>query len=222
LAHQIRNYNSFTWLNGSFIVDWQIHNIDVCCWAKGCWPVAAQGQGGRQVREVPDQVFDHVSVEYIFPDDSRLFVQGRHMRGCWNIFSDFAHGTKGSARIMHRLGSPEPCIWRPGKMSDENLLWHYEGPRPNPYQYEHDLLFEAIRKDQPYNETERCVQAVMAAILGRMAAFSGQLVTWEQAFNSDLVLAPGVDEMSWDSPPPVQPDEHGRYPVAKPGITKAF
>ncbi|MFP4058530.1 MAG: Gfo/Idh/MocA family protein, partial [Candidatus Brocadiia bacterium] len=71
LMHQIRNYSCFTWLNGSFLLDWLIHNLDVCCWVKDAWPVAAQGQGGRQVRSVPDQLFDHYAVEYTFPDGTR-------------------------------------------------------------------------------------------------------------------------------------------------------
>ena len=50
LAYQIQNYSCFTWVNGSFLLDWLIHNLDVCCWCKDAWPVAAQGQGGRQVR----------------------------------------------------------------------------------------------------------------------------------------------------------------------------
>ena len=78
LAHQIRNYSCFTWLNGSFLLDWLIHNLDVCCWVKDAWPVSAQGQGGRQVRTEPDQLFDHYAVEYTFPDGTRLFAQGRH------------------------------------------------------------------------------------------------------------------------------------------------
>jgi predicted dehydrogenase len=59
LMHQIRNYSNFTWLNGSFLLDWLIHNLDVCCWCKDAWPVSAQGQGGRQTRTKNDQLFDH-------------------------------------------------------------------------------------------------------------------------------------------------------------------
>jgi len=88
LAHQIRNYSCFTWLNGSFFLDWLIHNLDVCCWVKNAWPVSAQGQGGRQVRTEPDQLFDHYSVEYTFGDGTRLMAQGRHIGGCWDFFGD--------------------------------------------------------------------------------------------------------------------------------------
>ncbi len=220
LSHQIRNYSCYTWLNGSFMLDWLIHNLDVCCWAKGMWPVSAQGQGGRQVRTEPDQLFDHYSVEYTFPDGTRLQAQGRHQDGCWNFFGDVVHGTTGCAVLGE--GIPQPRIYRGHRRTSENLLWEFEGAQPNPYQVEHDLLFDAIREDRPYNETERCAYAAMTGILGRMAAESGKEVTWSQAMASNLELAPGLDELTLDSPPPVRPDEKGRYPVAIPGKSKVL
>lgn len=221
LAHQIRNYSSFTWLNGSFFVDWLIHDIDVCCWIKNAWPVSAQGQGGRQVREHPDTLFDHFAVEYTFADGSRMHVQGRHMARCWNFFGDVIHGAKGSAVVLEGW-KERPRIYKSLRQSPDRLVWTYDGPLPDPYQIEHDRLFEAIRRDTPHNETERCVNAVMTAILGRMAAESGQEVTWEQAWASTRELAPGLDRLTWESDPPVKPDAQGRYPVAMPGITEAL
>ena len=106
LAHQIRNYSNFTWLNGSFMLDWLIHNIDICCWIKHAWPVSAQGQGGRQVRTEPDQLFDHYSVEFSFADGTRMQAQGRHMSGCWDFFGVVVHGAKGSAILGEGIAQP--------------------------------------------------------------------------------------------------------------------
>jgi len=220
LAHQIRNYSCFTWLNGSFILDWLIHNIDVCCWVKDAWPVSAQGHGGRQVRTAPDQLFDHYAVEYSFPDGTRLFAQARHMRNCWGFFGDVIHGAKGCAVLGE--GVRNPRIWKGHEQTPKNLIWEYKGPGCNAYQVEHDLLFEAIRQDKPYNETERCANAAMAGILGRMAAESGKRITWDQAMASNLELAPGLDHYTMKSEPPVKPDAQGRYPVAMPGVTKVL
>ncbi len=220
MAHQIRNYSCFTWLNGSFILDWLIHNLDVCCWCKDAWPVSAQGQGGRQVRTEPDQLFDHYSVEYTFPDGTRLLAQGRHMDNCWGFFGDIIHGANGSAVLGE--GIPDPRIFKGHQQTSQTLIWKYDGPRTNQYQVEHDLLFEAIRKDKAYNETERSAYAAMTGILGRMAAESGQMITWEQAMASDLELAPGLDHYTMDSEPPVKPDAQGRYPIAMPGRTKVL
>jgi len=220
MGHQIRNYSSYTWVNGSFLLDWLIHNLDVCCWCKDAWPISAQGQGGRQVRTDPDQLFDHYSVEYTFPDGTRMLAQGRHMDNCWGFFGDIIHGTKGSAVLGE--GVKQPRIFRDYLQESKNQIWSYEGPRHNGYQHEHDLLFDAIRNDKPYNETERCAYAAMTGILGRMAAESGRMITWEQAMDSDLVLAPGLENFTMDSEPPVTPDENGQYPVAMPGRTKVL
>lgn len=97
MAYQISNYSNFTWLNGSFIVDWLIHNIDVCCWIKNAWPISVQGMGGRQARHEADQLFDHYAAEFSFEDGTRMLAQGRHMANCWDLFGDFIQGTKGCA-----------------------------------------------------------------------------------------------------------------------------
>ncbi|MBP7049957.1 MAG: Gfo/Idh/MocA family oxidoreductase [Phycisphaerae bacterium] len=220
LAHQIRNYHCFTWANGSFILDWLIHNLDVCCWCKDAWPVSAQGQGGRQTRTNPDQLFDHYAVEYHFPDGTRLFAQGRHIENCWGFFGDIIHGARGSAVLGE--GQPNPRIYKGYNQTPENMIWQYKGQPCNQYQVEHDLLFDAIRKNKPYNETERSCYGAMVGILGRMAAESGQLITWDEAMASELVLTPGMETWTLDSPAPVMPDEKGNYPVAMPGTSKVL
>jgi myo-inositol 2-dehydrogenase / D-chiro-inositol 1-dehydrogenase len=220
VAYQIANYSCFTWLNGTFFVDWLIHNIDVCCWVKNTWPVSAQGMGGRQVRKENDQLFDHYAVEFSYPDGTRMFAQGRHMNKCHDFFGDIIHGTKGSAVLGE--GQPKPRIFKGHKQTSENLIWDYKGPGCDAYQVEHDLLFDAIRNDKPYNETERCAKSCMTAIMGRMAAECGTMVTWDEAINSTLELAPGLETLTMDGDAPVMPDASGKYPVAMPGQTKSF
>lgn len=220
MAHQIRNYNSFTWLNGSFMLDWMIHNLDVCCWVKDAWPVSAQGQGGRQVRTTADQLFDHYAVEYSFADGTRMFGQGRHMDKCWNFWGVVIHGAKGSAVLGE--GVRDPLVYKGHNRTKENVIWRYKGEKIDAYQLELDRLVEAIRQNKRYNETERCAYAALAGILGRMAAESGQEITWEQALASNLVQAPGLENLTMDSDPPVMPDVKGQYPIAMPGRTKAL
>jgi len=221
MAHQIRNFHNFNWLGGSFILDWLIHNLDICCWVKGdAWPVSAQGQGGRQVRTEPDQMFDHYAVEYSFADGTRMFSQGRHMASCWGFWGNVIHGTKGAAVLGE--GIPDPLIYKGHKRAEDNIIWRYKGDKVDPYQLEHDLLFEAIRQNKPYNETKRSAHAALVGILGRMAAESGQEISWEQALASDLVLAPGLEDFTMDTAPPVVPDAQGHYLVAMPGRSKVF
>jgi predicted dehydrogenase len=220
MAYQIANYSCFTWLNGSFIVDWLIHNIDVCCWVKNSWPISVQGHGGRQVRNEPDQLFDHYIAEYTFADGTRMLAQGRHMTDCWEFFGDIIHGSKGSAILGE--GIPDPKIYKGFNPTEDSVIWQFREAKPNPYQVEHDLLFDAIRNDKPYNETERCAKSCLTAIMGRMAIESGKKVSWDDAFNSQIELAPGIENFSFNKAPPVVPDSNGKYPIAVPGKTRAF
>jgi predicted dehydrogenase len=237
MQYQVTNWLNFIWLGNGFLTESMIHNVDVCCWAKDAWPVAAQGQGGRLALTQPGQWYDHHNVEYLFADGTRLLAQGRQMNHCWSIYSDFAHGAKGSAVIMESLAAANPRIYKSQLQTRENEVWRYadspqdgegdgsrrrQGPPCNPYQVEFDLLLDAIRENKPHNEAHRCGKAAMAAIMGRMAAYSGQMITWEQAMASTLELAPGIDSYTWDTTPPVLPDAQGRYPVAIPGLTKAL
>ena len=142
------------------------------------------------------------------------------MTNCWGFFGDHIHGATGCAELGEGISAPR--VFKGHNVDNKNLIWKYEGPRCNAYQYEHDLLFDAIRTNKRYNETERCCNAAMAGILGRMASESGQMITWDEAMASDLILAPGLDDFAMDSNPPVMPDANGNYPVAMPGKTKVL
>ncbi len=221
LAHQIANYSCFTWLNGSFIVDWLIHNLDVACWIKDAWPESVQGMGGRQVRADADQLFDHYAAEYTFPDGTRLHAQGRHINQCHDFFGDVIHGTTGSALLGE--GQSKPRLFRGYRQKPADMVWSYQGEPCNPYQREHDLFFAAIRNDQPWNETERSAKSCLAGIMGRMACESGRRIGWDEALASDLELAPGLENIaSLDAPAPVRAGPDGRYPIAMPGATRVI
>ncbi len=220
LAHQIHNYSNYTWLNGSFIVDWLIHNIDVCCWVKDAYPVSVQGMGGRQVRRDKDQLFDHYGAEYTFPDGTRMMAQGRHISRCWDFFGDVIQGATGSAVLGE--GQSNPRIFKGHNQTSDAIIWRHQGPPCDAYQNEHDLFFDAIRNDKPYNETERCAKSCLTAIMGRMACESGRRITWEEALASDLKLAPNLEDMKWSDDAPVMPDAQGNYPIAMPGQTVAL
>ena len=220
LAHQIRNYSNFTWVNGSFMLDWLIHNLDVSCWTKGMWPVSAQGQGGRASRTVKDQLFDHYSVEYRFDDGTTLIAQGRHQPHSWGFFGDIVVGTKGCAVLGEGIGNPQ--IFKGWKMTSENLIWEHKGEFNPQYRTEHEVLQRAIREDRPHNETEHCCWATMTGLLGLAASESGMEETWDGLLAAEKSLA-DVDALtSFDSPAPVTADADGNYPIAIPGVTRTF
>jgi predicted dehydrogenase len=244
LAFQIRRFHSFLWASGGLFSDFYIHNIDECCWMKNAWPVSARASGGRHYRnqatpkdkgEDIDQNFDNYSVEYTFDDGAKLLLYGRTMVGCDDEFASYAHGSKGVGVISTSSHSPAICriykgqkvtsvprgrskAKRPEVADDPNLLWMFPGPEPSPYDLEWEDLIRAIRQDQPYNEVERGVKASLVTSMGRMAAHTGQVITFDDMLNCEHEFAPGVDKLVIDGPAPLKADANGRYPVPMPGI----
>ena len=213
MEYQMRNWYYFNWLCGDHINEQHIHNLDVGNWAKQAYPVKAHGMGGRLVRTGKEygEIFDHHTVEYEFADGSRMFSQCRHMKDTYYQVTESFQGTNGSA--------PEPGVIQ--TPSGYVLLDHDGRKDPNPYQVEHDLLFDAIAKGEyRYADAENAANSTMTAIMGRMATYSGQLIEWDAALNSELSLMP--ERYAWDAEPPVLPDENGLYPVAVPGETKVM
>ena len=218
LGYQIRRYSNFTWVNGSFYLDWLIHNLDVANWIKGDHPVSCQGQGGRQVYHGADQVFDHHCVEYTYSDGKRCIAQARHQNNTWGFFGVIVHGTKGAAVVGE--GVTDPGIFSDWNMSPDKRIWFFNGTPNNGYQTEHDVFFDAIRNNRECDESDYAITATMTGIMGRMAFESGQLITWDDAWNNPTELTPGIDNMTWESTPYVLPDANGQYPIARPGIDK--
>jgi predicted dehydrogenase len=212
MEYQMRNWYYFNWLCGDHIVEQHIHNIDVVNWFKGAYPVKAQGMGGREVRKGKDhgEIFDHHYVEFEYADGTILNSQCRHIPKTYSRVDEFIVGTKGSisfdaARISDRKGK---VVYQFDK-STEN----------NPYQTEHDELFQAIAKGEyKFSDAENGAYSTMTSILGRLATYSGQVVEFEKALNSGLSLQP--KSYDWNALPPVLPNDDGYYPVATPGVTK--
>lgn len=229
LLWQIQRFHSFIWASGGCFNDFYIHVIDHCCWMKNAWPIKAQALGGRHYRQSPDgkpcidQNFDSYSVEYTFPDGAKLIMDGRCMAGCTQIYSSFAHGTKGSAIVSKAGDCGLPSSTYKGQNPDPSqLIWESAIPaeQRNPYQNEWDDLVDAILNDKPFNEAKRGVEASLVSSLGRKAAHTGLEITYDEILNSEEEYAPGVDKFTMDSPAPVQADAEGRYPIPTPGLKK--
>ena len=221
LQNQLTHHNGWTWLSGSFMVDWMIHNVDICCWArKEMWPVSVEGQGGRQVRTARDQMYDHCAYEYRFEDGVKMMVQLRQIPKVWNSFRAVIHGNKGAAVVGE--GVVGPAIYKGYREVPENVIWKPKAEQCNSYQVEHDRLFAAIREDKPWNEVERGVKATFATIMARMAVDSGQELSYDTCWNSTYQMAKDVDKLTMDSPSPYMPKEDGSYELAVPGVTKQY
>ena len=214
MEYQMRNWYYFVWLCGDHITEQHIHNLDVINWAMEAYPVRAQGMGGREVRKGKDygQIYDHHFVEFQYGNGVILNSQCRHQKGTMSKVDELLIGTKGrvycdAARIADNKG---------------NTIYQFDKKAENqPYQNEHDELFEAIAKGEyKFWDAERGARSTMTSILGRMATYSGQNVEWDKAINSGINIMPA--SYAFDAAPPVLPDGNGLYPVSEPGQTKFF
>lgn len=191
LEWQLRNWLYFTWLSGDQIVEQAIHTVDKMSWAFGdIDPVQAVGVGGRQQRVEPEygHVWDHFAVSYDYPGGAKGYIFCRQQAGTFNENADQIIGTKGVCKI-NGFGNVH-------SIQGENS-WKYDGPKNDMYQTEHDEFFQSLRNGKPLNYSEKIAHSTMVGIMGRMAAYTGKTITWEEAIKSEELLAP-KGPLTWD------------------------
>jgi myo-inositol 2-dehydrogenase / D-chiro-inositol 1-dehydrogenase len=209
MEYQMRNWYYQNWLSGDYLVEMIVHSLDLMMWAvDDKLPLKATGTGGRQVRVDPKygNIYDHFAIEFEFANNVRGFSFSRQQPGCSNRNSVEVAGTIGNAYA--NMGEWAHTITGKNK-------WVYEGEKNNPYQTQHDEFFASIRNAKPMNDGERMANSTMVAILGRMVAYSGQTLLWDDAINSNQTLGPSHDEYDWNF-------KYAPPPIAIPGITKVL
>jgi len=177
----IRDWVNWCWLSGDHIVEQHVHNIDVANWFIGKLPVKALGFGSRQRRPTGDQ-FDNFAVDYVYDDGMHITSTCRQIDGCANGVYEIFHGTKAIATTA----SHQPKIVD----AAGNVLFEAPGSEVSPYVQEHKDLITCIRQNIAWNQAEETANSVMVAIMGRVSAYTGKEVTWDEMMNSDLKLGP--------------------------------
>jgi predicted dehydrogenase len=191
---QIRNWMYYTWLSGDLIVEQHVHNIDIANWAIGAHPRLAIAMGGAQARVGPEygHTYDHFAVDFEYPDGQRVTSFSRQQDNCYNRVSETFQGTKGDAQPSAGKVTPE-----------QGAAWKFDQKKAvNPYVQEHADLLASIRAGKPLNEGERIAESVLTAVMGRMSAYSGQIVTWSQALKSNVSLMPAQLDFKAQLPEP--------------------
>jgi myo-inositol 2-dehydrogenase/D-chiro-inositol 1-dehydrogenase len=188
MEYMIRNWVNFCWLSGDHITEQFIHEIDVMNWHMGQNPVKAVGWGGRQRRVSGDQ-YDFFSIEYVYDNGIRAHCAARQINGCSNEKVEQINGTKGYADCSGKLYNLKG-----------EVTWQYPYPEEgaadqtwkvtNPFVQEHINLITAIRTGKTVSDAEAQAHSTLMTIMGRMAAYTGKDVTWDEVMNSDLYLGP--------------------------------
>ncbi|HWN97021.1 MAG TPA: Gfo/Idh/MocA family oxidoreductase [Methylomirabilota bacterium] len=203
---QVRNWYNFGWLSGDGYTEQCVHSVDKMAWTMNdVPPLKCTAVGGRQTQNNEGNIYDHIEVNYEFAHGVRGFVVHRQIPNCHSENKDFILGSKGNGNIGGRRSAVEFTD------SKGELQWRSGAAPKDMYQVEHDELFASIRNGKPINDGVRMATSTLMGLMGRMAAYSGQEITWEQAMNSQERLVP--ENLTWDMPLPIAP-----MPV--PGKTK--
>jgi len=176
----IRDWVNWCWLSGDHIVEQHVHNIDVALWFMGAHPVKAVGFGSRQRRVTGDQ-YDNFSVDYVFEDGRHVHSMCRQINGTATAVHEIFHGTKAIATTAEKLRIVD---------ATGNELFVAEGSETSPYVQEHINLVTCIRENIPFNEAEQTAVSNLVAIMGRVSAYTGKEVTYEEMMNSDMKIGP--------------------------------
>jgi predicted dehydrogenase len=208
--YQFSNWYHFNWLSGDDVPQSLVHNIDRMCWImQEQSPEWAFGLGGRSASfgDVYGDMYDNHTVVYEYKSGARLYALCRTQANTYGNSGDMIMGSKGQCDLAN-------C-----KITGETN-WRYEIQRNNPYQDEQAALVEAIKNDKPINSGYHMVNATMIGVMGQIACYTGQSVTYDAVSKADLQYGPSPDEASFETPPPSVPDKTGNYPLPMPGITE--
>lgn len=202
MEYQLRNWYYFTWLSGDHIVEQAVHSVDKASWLlNDKAPQTCYGLGGIAVRQGKDlgQIFDHHSVVYNYPNGVKVAFNCRQQNGTSRDVAVRVYGTKGVCEVEKGT-----ITSRSGETT-----WKYRGPKNVMHQTEHDELFAKLRSGTFVNDGHFMAMSTMLAMMGRMATYTGQQLTWDRAIGSKEDLTPA--QYAWGSAP--------KYEVAIPGVT---
>ena len=190
--YQLNNWYHFVWLSGDQIVEQAVHNIDVINWVMGDNPVSAYGSGGRFTRPDDSELWDTFGVDFEYPGDRFVSFQSRHLPNTPSEVGNAIHGSQGTCHIGGgNTGSR--IVDRSGK-----VVWEMKGSIADAYKQEHKALIDSIRAGKPIVELRQMADSSLVAVMGRMAAYTGQKVTWKfMTEESKLDLFP--KDLTWQS-----------------------
>ena len=219
LLWQVRNFVRFFWVSGGLFAEMDIHQIDEICWIKDALPVSAHGVGGRAANSTDcSQNLDSFAAEWTFADGTKGTDVVRYLQNCHNEFATYIHGTRCAAQFSGNIHAGTARIYKDQRIDRDNIVWEAPKEEFTAWQAEWNVLLDNIRNDRPQNEARRAAESNLVDIMGRAAIHSGKIVTWDEAMASNFQFCPNIDTMDYDTPPPVQPDADGRYPVPIPGM----
>jgi len=214
-----RNFVHFLWVSGGLFAEMNIHQIDEMCWIMDAVPVTAHAIAGR----APDskdcsQNLDSFAIEWTFPNGTKGVHNVRWLPNCHTEFATYLHGTKCAAQFSGWSHVGTVQMYKDQRFGNDNIAWRAPKEQFTPWEAQWNNLLDAIHKDKPFNEAKRAALSNIADLMGRAAAHMGRTITWDEMMNSNFQFCPNIDELTFDSRPPLKADAEGCYPVPVPGV----
>ena len=202
------------WVGSGHMVDNLIHQIDECCWLMDSWPISCHGMGGREVHnDDHGQNIDTYSMEFTFPNGKKAFCGFRRASKGHTEFATFVHCSKRAGQFSGNVHKATVHMFKDQRIAKDNVAWSPTPDAHSPWDYEWIHFIDSIRNDKPHNEAQRAVYADYASLMGRAAAHTNQIVTWDQITSSEFQFCDYLDDLAYDSPAPVKADKIGRAHV---------
>ncbi len=209
------------WVGSGHFVDNLIHQIDECCWLMDSWPVSCRGVGGREVGSTDhSQNNDIYNLEFTFANGKKAFCGFRRAQGGLTEFATYVHGTKKAGQFSGNVHKATVHMFKDQHIAKKNIEWTPKKDTKSPWDYEWIHFIESIRNNKPHNECKRAVYSDYATLMGRAAAHSNNVVTWDQITNSKFQFCDYLDTINENSPVPVKADENGFFPAPAAGHWK--
>lgn len=218
LEWQLRNFTNFLWVSGGLFAEMDIHQIDELCWIKDANPIDAHGIGGRVANSTDcSQNLDSFSAEWTFADGTKAYDVVRYIPKCHVEFATYIHGTKRAAQFSGNIHAGTVRTYKDQRISRDNIEWEAPKEEITAWQAQWNDFLDAIRHNRPFNQAKRAALSNLTDIMGRAAIHMGRIITWDEAMASNFQFFPGIDQLGYDSVPPIKSDAAGRYPVPIPG-----
>ena len=216
---QLRSIFHLFWVSAGLWSEADIHQIDEMCWVKDAWPVSAHGVGGRAFNSTDrGQNLDSGSAEWTFADGTKAYYVMRNLPNCHHEFATYIHGAKCGAQFSGKVHAATTVLYKDQRFAADNIVWEAPPEPLSPWQAQWNVFLEAIRQDRPFAEARNAAMSQLADFMGRAAIHMGRVITLDEIMASNFEWVPGgIDKLDENSPPPVEADENGQYPVPVPG-----
>ncbi len=174
--NRLRGWGLDKVLSGDIITEQNIHTLDVMNWIMGVPPIQASGANGHKVRDDGGDCHDSFMLVYQYPDNVGVSFTSRQFEG-YKSDGGIKNRMYGSDGVLETEYGGEVLIRGKKAYKGGNTGPIFEEGAANNIATFHKNIMEK-NVDNP--TIEPSVRSNLITVLGRSAAYSGDIVTWDE------------------------------------------